>query len=107
MKNCGIYCLTVAKESALNAYIKDHLKRGYICPLKLPMASLFFFIAKKGTTALRPVQDYRDLNKIMVKNATPLPLIPELIDKLQGARYFTKMDVCWGYNNIRIKQGDE
>ena len=38
---------------------------------------------------------------------TPLPLIPELIDKLRRARYYTKFDVCWGYNNIRIKEGDE
>ena len=37
----------------------------------------------------------------------PLPLIPDLIDKLQGSHYFTKFDVCWGYNNIRIHEGDE
>ena len=37
----------------------------------------------------------------------PLPLIPDLVDKLQGARYFTKLDVHWGYNNIRIKEGNE
>jgi hypothetical protein len=70
------------------------------------MASPFFFVGKKDGK-LRPVQDYRDLNDITVKNATPLPLIPDLIDKLQGARYFTKFDVRWGYNNIRIKAGDE
>ena len=70
------------------------------------MASPFFFVNKKDGK-LRPVQDYRALNDITVKNATPLPLIPDLIDKLQGARYFTKFDVRWGYNNIRIKEGDE
>jgi hypothetical protein len=43
----------------------------------------------------------------MVKNAAPLPLISDLIDKLKGARYFTKLDVCWGYNNIRIREGDK
>ena len=37
----------------------------------------------------------------------PLPLIQELIDKLKQSRYFTKMDVCWGYNNIQIAEGDE
>jgi hypothetical protein len=37
----------------------------------------------------------------------PIPLIPELIDKLLGARFFTKVDVRWGYNNIRIREGDE
>jgi transposase InsO family protein len=107
MKNRGIYRLTPHETNALHAYISDHLKRGYIRPSKSPIASPFFFISKKNTTSLRPVQDYRDLNDITVKNAAPLPLIPELIDKLQGSRYFTKFDVRWGYNNIRIKEGDE
>jgi len=42
-----------------------------------------------------------------VKNKYPLPLIPELIAKLQGVKYFTKLDVRWGFNNVRIKEGDE
>ena len=42
-----------------------------------------------------------------VKNKYPLPLITELIDALQEAKYFTKLDVQWGYNNVRIKEGDE
>jgi hypothetical protein len=47
------------------------------------------------------------LNKGTVKNAYPLPLIPELIDKLKHARIFTKVDLRWGYNNVRIKEGDK
>ena len=43
----------------------------------------------------------------MVKNWYPLPLISELVGKLRGARYFTKLDVWWGYQNVRIKEGDE
>ena len=42
-----------------------------------------------------------------IKNRYPLPLIQELIDKLKQSRYFSKMDVRWGYNNIRIAEGDE
>jgi len=42
-----------------------------------------------------------------VKNKYPLPLISELVSQLRGARYFTKLDVCWGFNNVRIKPGDE
>ena len=53
------------------------------------------------------VQDYRYLNKHTVKNNYPLPLIAQLVDKLQGTKMFTKMDLRWGYNNIRIKEGDE
>ena len=70
------------------------------------MATPFFFVDKKDGK-LRPVQDYRRLNDITVKNAAPLPLIPDLIDKLHNAHYFTKLDIRWGYNNIRIRQGDE
>jgi Reverse transcriptase (RNA-dependent DNA polymerase) len=50
--------------------------------------------------------DYCLLNEITKKNATPIPLIPDLIDKLLGARFFTKLDVQWGYNNIRIHPDD-
>ncbi len=56
---------------------------------------------------LRPVQDYRKLNEMTIKNRYPLPLIPELMDKLHGAKLFSKLDIRWGYNNVRIKTGDE
>ena len=42
-----------------------------------------------------------------IKNRYPLPLISELIDRLTGARYYSKMDIRWGYNNIQIKEGDK
>ncbi len=70
------------------------------------MASPFFFIKKKDGK-LRPVQDYRKLNKMTIKNRYPLPLISELMDKLWGTKYFSKLDIRWGYNNVRIKSGDE
>ena len=70
------------------------------------MASPFFYVKKKDGK-LRPCQDYHYLNEWTIKNAYPLPLISELMDKIQGAKYFTKLDICWGYNNIRIKDGDQ
>ena len=106
MKNSGIYHLTPSESAALKEYITEHLQKGYIHPSSLSIASPFFFIDKKDGK-LWPVQDYRKLNDITVKNAALLPLIPDLVDKLQGARYFTKLDVHWGYNNIQIKEGDE
>ena len=42
-----------------------------------------------------------------IKNKYPLPLILELVDKLKKAKYFTSLDICWGYNNMRMKEGDE
>uniref|UniRef100_A0A0W0GEG0 Reverse transcriptase-rnase h-integrase n=1 Tax=Moniliophthora roreri TaxID=221103 RepID=A0A0W0GEG0_MONRR len=71
------------------------------------MASLFFFVAKKEKGALRPTQDYRELNKGTIKNTYPLPLILDLLDKLKGAEIFTKLDLRNGYNNVRIKDGDQ
>ncbi len=55
----------------------------------------------------RMVQDYRYLNSWMIKNNYPLPLILDLIDNIGKKRVFTKMDLKWGYNNVRIKEGDE
>jgi len=65
-----------------------------------------FFIKKKDGS-LRLVQDYRALNAVTVKNRYPLSLISELVSQLRGAQYFTKLDVRWGFNNVRIKPRDE
>jgi len=65
-----------------------------------------FFIKKKDGS-LYLVQDYHALNAITVKNRYPLPLISELVSQLHRARYFTKLDVHWGFNNVCIKPGDE
>jgi len=70
------------------------------------MAAPVFFIKKKDRS-LQLVQDYRALNSMMVKNKYPFPLISELVSQLHRARYFTKLDVHWGFNNVRIKPGDE
>ena len=86
--------------------LDENLHTGRIRPSNSPMASTFFFI-KKMDGSLRPVQDYRMLNESTIKNCNPLPLIQELVDKLKGSRVFSKLDVCWGYNNVHIKEGDE
>ena len=70
------------------------------------MASPFFFVGKKDRN-LRPCQDYRYLNEGTVKNAYPLLLIADLVDQIKGYTRFTKMDVHAGYNNVRIKDGDQ
>jgi len=106
MRKTSIYRLTPPEKVALEKYITDGLAQGSLRRSKAPDACSFFFIDKKDSK-LRPVQDYRPLNDITRKNAAPLPPIPELVDKLLGARFFTKLDVRWEYNNIRIREGDE
>ena len=101
-----IYPLAQAELQELDKFVAEHLKRGTIRPSKTPYAASFFFIKKKNGK-LRPVQDYRPINEWTVKNKYPLPLIPQLIDRLQDCSLFTKFDIRWGYNNVRIKDGDQ
>ena len=101
-----VYPLNPQEVDACREFIEENLKTGRIRPLKSPQASPFFFVKKKDGK-LCPVQDYRYLNKHTIKNAYPLPLIADLIDNLCHFSCFTKFDVCWGYNNIHIKEGDE
>ncbi len=73
---------------------------------KSPYASSFFFVRKKDGK-LRPVQDYHKINALTIRNQYPLPLIADLIRDLSNAHIYTKLDVQWGYNNVRIREGDE
>jgi hypothetical protein len=98
--------MTRVEDEVLDLFIDEQLEKGYIRPLKSQYVSSFFFIKKKDGK-LRPVQDYRKVNAWMICNQYPLPLIGDLICDLGGAVVFTKFDICQGYNNIRIKEGDE
>ena len=103
---CKIYPLSPNEQAELDAFLDENLKSGRIRPSKSPMASPVFFVKKKDGS-LRLVQDYRKLNDMTIKNSYPLPLISDLVNKLSKAKYFTKLDVRWGYNNVRMKEGDE
>jgi len=86
--------------------VEDQLRKGYIRPLKSPQMSPVFFVGKKDGSK-RMVIDYRNLNDQMIKNNYPLPLITKLIDNMGSKKVFTKMDLRWRFNNIRIKERDE
>ena len=104
--NCKVIPTTKEEDEALKKFIKEQLEKGYIQKSKSPYASAFFFIKKKDGK-LRPIQDYRKLNQYTIRNKYPLPLIPELISQVKEANFFSKFDICWGYNNVRIKDGDQ
>ena len=87
-------------------FVESQLKKGYIRPSKSPQTSSVLFMPKKDGKR-RIVQDYRYVNKGTIKNSYSLPLILELIDSMETKKVFTKMDLRWGYNNVRIKEGDE
>lgn len=82
------------------------LAKGYIIPSKSLMVSPVFFIKKKDGK-LRFMQDYQKLNAVTIKNCYPLPLAFNIINRLIKAKIFTKFDVRWEYNNIRIKEADQ
>ena len=105
-KDFKLYPLSPKELEAENAFLDENLRKGYIRESKSPMASPFFFVGKKDGS-LRPCQDYRYLNEWTVKNKYPLPLVSELVDKLKGAKVFSKFDLRSGYNNVRIKDGDQ
>ena len=67
---------------------------------------LVFFLSKKNRSK-QMMMDYCNLNNQTVKNNYPLPLITELINNMGSKKVFTKMDLRWGFNNVRIKEGDE
>jgi len=100
-----IYPLSKNEREEVQNFVEDQLRKGYIRPSKSPQTSPVFFVGKKDGSK-RIVMDYRNLNSQTVKNNYPLPLITELIDNMGSKKVFTKMDLRWGFNNVRIKEGD-
>jgi len=98
--------MTIKEEETLNEWLDEQLKAGLIVESSSKYALPCFFIPKKDGT-LQLVQDYQKLNQHTIKDKTPLPLIAEVINKLKEAKYFNKLDLIWGYNNVQIKEGDE
>ena len=103
--DCKIYRQTEEELEATCKFIEESLAKGYITDSKLPYAAALFY-RKKKSGQLRPIMDYRTLNKWTVRDNYPLPLISNIIDRLQGKTLFSKFNIHWGYNNIRIKEED-
>ncbi|QRW13671.1 Retrotransposable element Tf2 protein [Ceratobasidium sp. AG-Ba] len=101
-----IYSVSVKEDEELKKNINNQLAAGHIRPSKSPMASPVIFVKKKNGK-LRMCIDYRKLNDMTIKNAYPLPLVKDLLITLRKAKIFTKLDLKWGYNLVRIKEGDE
>jgi len=101
-----IYLLSKNEREEVQKFVKDQLRKEYIRPSKSPQTSPVFFIGKKDGSK-RMVMDYHNLNNQTIKNNYLLPLITELIDNMESKKVFTKMDLRWGFNNVRIKEGDE
>src|SRR3954467_778930 len=90
---------------AMRAELDRLIKAGSIEPSTSPYGAPVIFVKKKDGK-LRMCINYQALNKITKKNRFPIPLIDDLIDRLQGASVFTKIDLRWGYNQVRIHKDD-
>jgi len=106
--------LLIKKISALSQdelkelwnYIKQNEERGWIRETYSDGGSPIMFVKKKDGK-LRLCVDYRALNHVTKKDRYPLPLIGEPLDRLQTAKYYTKLDIKDAYHHVRIKGGDE
>jgi hypothetical protein len=94
------------EQTEMDAFLEEALATGCIRQSKSPLGAPVFLIKKKDRK-LHFVQDYKSLNAITGKNRYLLPLIDDLIHRLKGVHYFTKLDMHWGYNNVCVREGDE
>jgi hypothetical protein len=101
-----LYSLSAKELLETRNYLDEHLLNGFIQPSQSPAAAPILFVKKKDGSLCLCV-DYQGLNRITIKNQYPLPLIPELLDCLSTAWYFSKIDLCNAYHQIHIAEGDE
>ncbi|KAL0556794.1 hypothetical protein IC582_005311 [Cucumis melo] len=99
------YRMAPAELKELKVRLQELLDKGFIRPSVSPWGAPVLFV-KKNDGSMRLCIDYRELNKVTVKNRYPLPRIDDLFDQLQGATVFSKIDLRSGYHQLRIKDGD-
>jgi hypothetical protein len=102
-----IYPLSEVELQTLREWLKEMLRTGKIRRSTSSAGSPILFVPKPNGHGLRLCVDYRGINRITIPNRYPLPLMQELQDRVQGARWFTKMDFKSGFALIRIREGDE
>jgi hypothetical protein len=101
-----LYQMSEKELGVLKKFIDENLAKGFIRPSTSSAASPVLFVPKKNGD-LRLCVDYRRLNDITIKDRYAPPLIHELHDRLQGAKYFTSLDMWGAYHAIRMKEGEE
>ncbi|GJR09023.1 putative reverse transcriptase domain-containing protein [Tanacetum coccineum] len=99
------YHLVPLEMQELSEQLKELQDKGFIRPSHSMWGSPMLFVEKKDGS-MHMCIDYRELNKLTVKNRYPLSRIDDLFDQLQGARYFSKIDLRSGYHQLRVHEDD-
>ncbi|GJT68388.1 putative reverse transcriptase domain-containing protein [Tanacetum coccineum] len=99
------YRLAPSELKELSDQLKELLEKGFIRPSSSPWGAPVLFVKKKDGS-FRMCIDYRELNKLTVKNRYPLPRIDDLFDQLQGSSVYSKIDLRSGYHQLRIREED-
>ncbi|GJT40298.1 putative reverse transcriptase domain-containing protein [Tanacetum coccineum] len=99
------YRLAPSEMKELSEQLKELSDKGLIRPSSSPWGSPVLFVEKKDGS-FRMCIDYRELNKLTVKNRYPLPRIDDLFDQLQGSSVYSKIDLRSGYHQLRVREED-
>ena len=105
--NCKVYPLSKDERELLQKWILEEEELGRIYEGPSPYTAPVYFINKKDSSEKRIIMDYRQLNKHTVRDNNPLPNIQSALERLHGKLLFSKFDIRWGYNNIRIAEEDQ
>ncbi|GJT97060.1 putative reverse transcriptase domain-containing protein [Tanacetum coccineum] len=97
------YRLEPAKMQELSTQLQELSDKGFIRPSSSPWGAPDLFVKKKDGS-FRICIDYRELNKLTVKNQYPLPRIDDMFDQLQGSRVYSKIDLRFGYHQLRVRE---
>ena len=99
------YRLAPKELEELSKQLQELLEKGFIRPSSSPWGAPVLFVKKKDGS-MRMCIDYRELNKVTIKNRYPLPRIDDLFDQLQGSGYYSKIDLRSGYHQLRVREED-
>ncbi|GJQ97874.1 putative reverse transcriptase domain-containing protein [Tanacetum coccineum] len=99
------YRLALFEMKELSEQLQELSDKGFIRPSSSPWGALILFVKKKNGS-FRMCIDYRELNKLTVKNRYPLPRIDDLFDQLQGSSIYSKIDLRSGYHQLRVREQD-
>ncbi|GJU65308.1 putative reverse transcriptase domain-containing protein [Tanacetum coccineum] len=99
------YRLAPSEMEELSTQLQELSDKGFIRPSSSPWGAPVLFVKKKDGS-FRMCIDYRELNKLTVKNRYPLPRIDDLFDQLQGSSVYSKIDLRSGYHQLRVRDED-